>query len=74
VSLHGKVPANDDKQKAEVVTKQIVGVKSVRNLLQVVPPERAEAVEATDAAIRAALETAIHADRALPERRSSSGP
>jgi len=67
VSLYGKVPTASDKQKAEDATKQIAGVKSVRNLLQVVPPEHQAAVEANDAALRAQVEAALRNDRALGE-------
>src|SRR5262245_37358812 len=37
VTLHGMVPTESEKQKAEQVTMKIDGVKSVKNLLQVVP-------------------------------------
>jgi hyperosmotically inducible protein len=65
VSLYGKVPTAADKEKAEAAAKQIDGVKSVRNLLQVVPPGQAAAVEASDAAIRTAVEKALAEDRGL---------
>jgi hyperosmotically inducible protein len=65
VSLYGKVPAASDQKTAEAAVKQIDGVKSVKNLLQVVPPEKAAAVEATDAAIRSAVEAALAGDRGL---------
>jgi osmotically-inducible protein OsmY len=65
VSLHGKVPAASDKQTAEEAVKQIDGVRSVKNLLQIVPPEHAAAVEATDATVRSAVEAALAADRGL---------
>src|SRR5262245_5706558 len=59
VSLYGKVPTNADKQRAEDEAKQVKGVTSVRNILQVVPPERGAIVEANDATLRAALEAAL---------------
>jgi hyperosmotically inducible protein len=66
VSLYGKVPAAPDKATAEAAVKKIDGVRSVKNLLQIVPPEHAAAVEATDAAVRSAVEAALAADRGLP--------
>ena len=52
VTLYGKVPAAAQNQKAEDVAKQISGVREVRNLLQIVPPQHAEAVQETDAKIQ----------------------
>ena len=65
VTLYGKVPGPAQKQKAEEVTKQIAGVTEVRNLLQVVPPERAEAVQANDAQLRQDVEAALTKDARL---------
>jgi osmotically-inducible protein OsmY len=65
VSLFGKVASAEDKRTAEDVTKQIDGVAAVRNFLEVVPPERAEAVEASDAAIRRDAEAALRRDSRL---------
>src|SRR6266849_1925539 len=37
VTLHGKVKSEGEKARAEVAVKKVDGVKSVKNLLQVVP-------------------------------------
>jgi osmotically-inducible protein OsmY len=62
VSLFGKVASAEDKRRAEDVTKHIDGVVVVRDFLEIVPPEHAEAVEASDAAIQSAAEAALRAD------------
>jgi osmotically-inducible protein OsmY len=62
VTLYGKVPGAAQKQKAEDVTKALSGVTDVRNLLQVVPPQNAEAVEASDAKIQHEIEQALAND------------
>jgi hyperosmotically inducible protein len=65
VSLFGKVASAEDKRRAEDVTKQIDGVAAVRDFLEIVPPEHAEAVEASDAAIQRDAEAALRGDPAL---------
>jgi osmotically-inducible protein OsmY len=59
VTLHGKVPTESDKSRAERATSKIEGVKSVRNLLQIVPNARREAVERTDDEVKKAVEAAF---------------
>src|SRR5690349_17002205 len=44
VTLHGTVDTQDEKAKAEVAAQKIQGVREIRNLLQVVPPARQDAV------------------------------
>jgi hyperosmotically inducible protein len=65
VSLFGKVASAEDKRRAEEVTKQIDGVAAVRDFLEIVPAEHAEAVEASDAAIQRDAEAALRRDPAL---------
>ena len=65
VGLFGKVASAEEKRRAEEVTKQIDGVAAVRDFLEVVPPERAEAVGASDDAIRRDAEAALRSDPAL---------
>ena len=65
VSLYGKVGSASDKQRAEELTKELDGVKSVRNRLQVVPIAKAPFVAATDASIRSAVEEKLRADPKL---------
>jgi osmotically-inducible protein OsmY len=65
VTLHGKVPTAAEKAKAESTVKSIEGVKEVKNLLQVVPEERKDVVNATDDNIEDAVERALKGDKAL---------
>jgi len=62
VTLHGKVPTQAEKAKAESVARNIDGVKDVKNLLQVVPEYRKEAVNASDASIKDNVEKALKYD------------
>src|SRR5690349_954292 len=48
VTLHGQVPAADQKAKAADVVKKLDGVKEVKNLLQVVPSAERKAVKRSD--------------------------
>jgi hyperosmotically inducible periplasmic protein len=65
VTLFGKVPTEEDKRKAEAAAHEVSGVREVRNLLEVVPPSRSRAVEATDDAVRRAVEAALANDPQL---------
>jgi hyperosmotically inducible periplasmic protein len=65
VTLHGKVTTEDARQKAQQVAKDVKGVRQVKNLLQVVPEDRAKAVEVSDKSISASLEKQMSADPAL---------
>jgi osmotically-inducible protein OsmY len=65
VTLHGMVPTEAEKQKAEQVTMKIDGVKSVKNLLQVVPDSRREVVERADSEIKDNVESAFKANHRI---------
>jgi hyperosmotically inducible protein len=67
VTLHGKVRAAEEKEKAESIAKKIDGVLEVRNLLQVVTPERKKAVQLSDDALKQRVEKALHDDASLKE-------
>jgi hyperosmotically inducible protein len=67
VTLHGKVPTSGEKSKAEATVKGIEGVKEVKNLLQVVPEERKDAVNATDDSIKEAVEAKLKSDKTLED-------
>jgi hyperosmotically inducible protein len=62
VTLHGKVKTQAEKDKAAVAVGTVEGVKSVRNLLQVVPDAFKDTVKANDAAIRDGVESAFKGD------------
>src|SRR5262245_36218207 len=65
VTLHGKVESQAMRDKAESTVRKIDGVKSVRNLLQVVPESRERSVKAADKDIRDAVESALKANKNL---------
>lgn len=63
VTLHGKVPTEAEKANAERVALKVDGVKSVKNLLQVVPESRRAIVERADKDIKDSVEAAFKANR-----------
>jgi hyperosmotically inducible periplasmic protein len=62
VTLHGKVATDGEKNKAEQVTARIDGVKSVKNLLQIVPNSKREIVDRSDADVKDAVQAAFKAN------------
>ncbi|HEY2774126.1 MAG TPA: BON domain-containing protein [Candidatus Binatia bacterium] len=69
VTLHGTVASADEKQKAETAVRSIDGVSNVRDLLQVVPASRENAVQRTDAEISRQVSDALTSQ---PSLKSSS--
>jgi hyperosmotically inducible protein len=67
VTLHGKVRSAEEKAKAESIVKKIDGVLEVRNLLQVVTPQREKAVQLSDDALKQRVEKALQDDSSLKE-------
>jgi hyperosmotically inducible periplasmic protein len=67
VTLHGKVRSAEEKAKAESVAKKIDGVQEVRNLLQVVTPQREKAIQLSDDALKQRIEKALQADSSLKD-------
>ncbi len=65
VTLHGKVRSAEEKAKAESVAKKIDGVQEVRNLLQVVSPQREKAIQLSDDALKQRIEKELQADSSL---------
>ena len=65
VTLHGTVRSAEEKAKVEQEARKVQGVREVKNLLQVVPGARQEAVKASDAEIEERVERALRDDRAL---------
>jgi osmotically-inducible protein OsmY len=72
VTLHGKVPTAAEKAKAESAVRGIDGVKEVKNLLQVVPEERKDTVNATDDTIKKGVENVLKGDKALDDVKVAS--
>jgi hyperosmotically inducible periplasmic protein len=65
VTLHGHVPSAMQKERAETVAKSVNGVKSVKNLLQVVSASQEDAVESNDSMIKSSVEQALKNSRDL---------
>ena len=72
VTLHGKVPTAAEKTKAETAVRGIEGVKEVKNLLQVVPEERKDAVNASDDTVKDSVQSALKNDQALADVKVAS--
>jgi osmotically-inducible protein OsmY len=72
VTLHGKVATAADKTKAEETVKQVDGVKSVKNLLQVVPNWEKKAVAANDSEIKDRVQTSLKTDKRLADIKVAS--
>jgi hyperosmotically inducible periplasmic protein len=72
VTLHGKVATDADKMKAEETVKQVDGVKSVKNLLQVVPDSEKKAVKASDSEIKDKAQTSLKSDKRLEDIKIAS--
>ena len=67
VTLHGTVETAAEKTNAETVAKGIDGVKSVQNLLQVVPASTEKRTEVNDKDIEDRVKNAFKADMALKD-------
>jgi hyperosmotically inducible periplasmic protein len=63
VTLHGKVKTQVEKEKATLAVGTVEGVKSVNNLLQVVPDAFKASVKANDDAIKNGVEGALKLDK-----------
>ena len=67
VTLHGKVASADAKQKAETVTTGVEGVKSVKNLLQVVAKADRDVITQEDGAVKTAVQKAFDANQLVKD-------
>jgi osmotically-inducible protein OsmY len=67
VTLHGKVKTDAEKRKAEETIQKIDGVRSVRNLLQVVPENVEQAVKVSDDMIEDHVENSLKAVKTLDD-------
>jgi len=72
VTLHGQVKSESEKDRAEAAVARVAGVKSVQNLLQVVPQGERPTLKVADGAIKRNLEAAFEADPALSGVKVSS--
>ncbi|MEW5854480.1 MAG: BON domain-containing protein [Myxococcota bacterium] len=69
VTLHGRVRTPEARMRAEQVAKDVDGVRSVKNLIQVVPEEREEIVKTSDDQIKDSLRKAFKEDKGLKDAR-----
>lgn len=65
VALHGKVDTADERMKAGDEVKKIDGVKSVRNLIKVVPTRHAKRVTPSDSQLKVRVSKALEQDHKL---------
>jgi osmotically-inducible protein OsmY len=65
VTIHGKVGTDADKTRAEMTVRQLDGVKTVTNLLQVVPEAQKKTVAANDSEIKESVEASLKSDKRL---------
>ena len=72
VTMHGKVATTEDRTKAEQTVRKVSGVKSVNNLLQVVPGDVKEAVAANDSDIKERVEASLKADSKMKDVKVAS--
>ncbi len=66
-TIHGKVESQAVKDKATRLVREIDGVKSVKNLVEVVPESAAKAVKANDKEVRECVEAALKAHKTLDD-------
>jgi len=72
VTIHGKVNTEADKTKAGETVLKVEGVKTVKNLLQVVPASKMKAVAASDADIKDRVQTSFKTDKRLDDIKVAS--
>jgi len=65
VTLHGKVRTDAEKEEATLAVRSVGGVKSVHNLLQVVPDAFERPVKVSDEAVKSGVETALKSDESV---------
>ncbi len=71
VTLHGKVATAAQKGLADKTTREVTGVRGVRNLLQVVPAAEEKRVGSSDKDLKALVEQRLKADAALKDSKVS---
>jgi hyperosmotically inducible protein len=67
VTIHGKVATTEDRTKAERTVLNVKGVKTVRNLLQVVASDEKKLVAATDSDVKDRVEASLKTDSTLED-------
>jgi len=72
VTIHGKVATTADRTKAEQTVRTVSGVKSVSNLLQVVPESVKDRVDAKDADVKERVEASLKTDTKMDDVKVAS--
>jgi osmotically-inducible protein OsmY len=72
VTMHGKVASSEDRTRAEQTVSKVKGVKSVNNLLQVVPSNVKELVAANDSDVKDRVEASLKADSNMKDVKVAS--
>ena len=72
VTIHGKVGTDADKTRAELTVRQVDGVKTVTNLLQVVPEAHSRTVAANDSEIKERVLASLKSDKRLEDVKVAS--
>jgi hyperosmotically inducible periplasmic protein len=67
VTIHGKVGTTEDRTKAEQTVRTVTGVKSVNNLLQVVPSNVKDQVAAMDSDVKDRVEASLKSDTKMKD-------
>ncbi len=72
VTIHGKVATEADKTRAGQTVLQVEGVKTVKNLLQVVPDSKKKAMDAKDSDIKDRVQASFKTDKRLDDIKVAS--
>jgi osmotically-inducible protein OsmY len=67
VTMHGKVATAEDRTRAEQTVRKVKGVKSVNNLLQVVPSDIEELVAENDSDVKDRVEASLKTDTMMKD-------
>ncbi|MFI5184172.1 MAG: BON domain-containing protein [Vicinamibacteria bacterium] len=65
VTIHGKVATAEDRTRAEQTVRKVDGVKTVKNLLQVVPESMKKSVKASDSDVKDRVEASLKTDKEM---------
>ena len=72
VTMHGKVATKEDRTRAEQTVREVTGVKTVKNLLQVVPSDAKELVAANDSDVKDRVEASLKTDSKMEDVKVAS--
>lgn len=67
VTIHGKVATSEDRTRAEQTVSKVDGVKTVKNLLQVVPDNVKDLVAAKDSDVKDRVEVSLKTDTKMKD-------